>query len=878
MTSPRSQSIWVYALIFLALGAAWLFLADPLLAKLFPNLNGSTLLSLPAGDVIKYAYLLVFALFAFPIAVTWLVRTRANVLSELADERALHDALRESTNMLVLVLDTNGKITYLNHATEHSLGYTLNEIQGEYAWDFLVPADEIPNERARLEQVRAGKKFEAIELAWLTQSQKTRIISWNITLVRPRTSQEYILHTGEDLTEQIETRHALQISQTRLEALQGKTSDIVLILDSEGKISEANAAFEKALGYAAKDWGGTDLTALLHPSEVATFRNLIFADNSPALTPQRFRFLARDEKWHTLETAVTPLSWDGSTNHLLTARDLTPLLKAEEKVILQASRLQLVTEAARTFSEITHQYPDVVEMISKHLGEWLGDVCIIYILTPDQKWLKPIAHFHPETAGLARLLELCGTTRRVDELVSGRAVQSAQSIFIPTLSLESLGSSSDAWQIMDSMNATSLLIAPLAMQGRVLGAIEMWRLAPHAAFTLDDQGLLDDFAHRTALTIANARLVNEAEHRLNRLQALRNIDMAITASLDLRVTLNVFLDQVTTQLRVDAANILLLNSHMQMLEYVVGRGFHTNTLQFTHLQLGEGYAGRAALERRIITVNDLYRNQNEFYRAPLFKNEEFVSYCAVPLVAKGHLKGVMELFNRSPLDFDHDWMEFVEALATEAAIAMENAALFDDLQRANVELTLAYDKTLEGWVKALDLRDHETEGHTQRVTDISIRLARALNVSDMELVHIRRGALLHDIGKIGISDSILLKPGPLTDEEREIMQMHPVYAYEMLSPIAYLRPAIDIPYCHHEKWDGTGYPRGLQEDQIPLAARIFAVADVLDALSSDRPYHAAWAPEKVREWVRDQVGKHFDPRVVSALMELGLDMSFRRGL
>jgi HD-GYP domain-containing protein (c-di-GMP phosphodiesterase class II) len=183
-------------------------------------------------------------------------------------------------------------------------------------------------------------------------------------------------------------------------------------------------------------------------------------------------------------------------------------------------------------------------------------------------------------------------------------------------------------------------------------------------------------------------------------------------------------------------------------------------------------------------------------------------------------------------------------------------------------LSLAYDTTLEGWSKALDLRDKETEGHTQRVVDMTLRIAQTLGISDEELTHFRRGALLHDIGKMGIPDSILLKPGPLTDEEWEIMKRHPVYAYELLFPITHLRPALDIPYCHHEKWDGSGYPRGLKGEQIPLSARIFAVVDVWDALTSDRPYRNAWTSKKTLEYIREQSGKHFDPQIVDTFMSL----------
>ncbi len=239
-----------------------------------------------------------------------------------------------------------------------------------------------------------------------------------------------------------------------------------------------------------------------------------------------------------------------------------------------------------------------------------------------------------------------------------------------------------------------------------------------------------------------------------------------------------------------------------------------------------------------------------------------------PLIAKGHIKGVLELFHRAPLGITQEWLDFLDALAGQAAIAIDSAALFADLQRSNVELALAYDTTLEGWSRALDLRDKETEGHSQRVTESTLRLARAMGVSDSELVHMRRGALLHDIGKMGVPDDILRKPGPLTEEETQIMHRHPVHAYELLSPIDYLRPALDIPYCHHERWDGTGYPRGLRGEQIPLAARIFAVADVWDALRSGRSYRPAWTEEQAQEHIRDQAGKHFDPRVIAAFVAI----------
>ena len=184
------------------------------------------------------------------------------------------------------------------------------------------------------------------------------------------------------------------------------------------------------------------------------------------------------------------------------------------------------------------------------------------------------------------------------------------------------------------------------------------------------------------------------------------------------------------------------------------------------------------------------------------------------------------------------------------------------LREANAHLLAAYEATIEGWSHALDLRDRETEGHSQRVTELTIKLAEVSGMSADEIIHIRRGALLHDMGKIGVPDSILHKPAALTDEEWTVMRKHPQFVYDMLSSVEYLRPALDIPYSHHEKWDGTGYPRGLKGEQIPLAARLFAVADVWDALTSDRPYRPAWSKEEALIFIREQSGSHFDPQVV----------------
>ncbi len=408
---------------------------------------------------------------------------------------------------------------------------------------------------------------------------------------------------------------------------------------------------------------------------------------------------------------------------------------------------------------------------------------------------------------------------------------------------------------------------PIRTTDEVIGVIVI--LVPHPReLSHEEVHVLTTLAEIAGNAIQRAGLHAQTEENLQRLTVLRTIDNAINASLDLRVTLNVVLSQIVAQLGVDAAAVLLLNPHTQTLEHIASRGFRSPRAQKMSVRLGEGFAGRAALERRTLFTADLPGEGTRYARATTLADDNFVTYYGTPLIAKGTVKGILEVFNRAPLAPNVDWVDFLETLSGQVAIAIDNAELFDTLQHTNSELVMAYDATIEGWSRALDLRDRETEGHTQRVTELTLRLARALGVGETELIHIRRGALLHDIGKVGIPDGILHKPGALTDAEWHIMRQHPLYARDLIAPIAYLRPATDIPYCHHEKWDGSGYPRGLKGEQIPLSARIFAIVDVWDALSSDRPYRKAWGEERVREHIRAQSGTHFEPRVVEAFLEM----------
>ncbi|GGR03398.1 HD domain-containing phosphohydrolase [Deinococcus ruber] len=367
----------------------------------------------------------------------------------------------------------------------------------------------------------------------------------------------------------------------------------------------------------------------------------------------------------------------------------------------------------------------------------------------------------------------------------------------------------------------------------------------------------------------NARLQRQLDH----LSGLREIDLAITSSLDLNMTLGIVLDKVRVQVEADAVTLLLLDPSALTLSYAATRGFRTTVLQGSAVRLGEAVAGQVALNRQPVVHNDVEEVPWAAGWRALLAREQLRAYAAVPLVAKGKVLGVLEVLRQQPFDASLGWLETLQTLAGQAAIAVDSAQLFVELEHSNLELGLAYQETIEGWARALDLRDKETEGHSRRVTDLTVQLCQRLQVSAAELVHIRRGALLHDIGKVGISDAILLKPGPLTAEEWVEMRRHPSYAMELLGPIQFLRAALEIPQHHREKWDGSGYPQGLRGTAIPLAARAFAVVDVYDALTNDRPYRAAWPVERALAYVEAEAGTQFDPLVVHAFLALHCDLN-----
>lgn len=450
----------------------------------------------------------------------------------------------------------------------------------------------------------------------------------------------------------------------------------------------------------------------------------------------------------------------------------------------------------------------------------------------------------------------------LDVLVGRTLVE--EEILDHVLNADSAPNSAYQKLIAESLNSFHV---PLLVEEQPIGAV---LVVKHRKIDEDEARLLSAVADIAASAVHRATLYDSTQRRLEWLTALRKLNVAVSGDVDLNISLKILLDQVLEHFGASAADVLLVNSKTMAFEHVVGRGFVTEAAEQGVALCRENALAQEALQTRKKVFVQKLSEDKRISRScqDVIEQEGFITYLCMPLIAKGVAKGVLEVFSCEQQEFEDDWLRFMESLATDAAMAIGHTELFDNLQRSNEELKTAYDETIQGWSRALELRDKETQGHSERVVELTVRLARHMGICEEDMPDLRRGAILHDIGKMGVPDSILLKPSPLSPEEWEMMSKHPAYAYDMLSAIPFLQDALDIPYCHHERWNGSGYPRGLKGEEIPLAARVFSVVDVWDALTSDRPYRAAWLVEQAYKYIQKNSGHLFDPRVVDRFLEM----------
>jgi hypothetical protein len=328
------------------------------------------------------------------------------------------------------------------------------------------------------------------------------------------------------------------------------------------------------------------------------------------------------------------------------------------------------------------------------------------------------------------------------------------------------------------------------------------------------------------------------------------------------------LEQIGKILGCDSVALFLAERKGNQLVLRASCGFFTSALEATRLVSGQKYVDLAAEERRIVS-NFESRDQtpgadpDEGIPQEALPSEHFA-----PIIVGGKVKGVLAVFLSRKARIPPNWFVLFDAIANQTGLALDYNDIYNDLQRTYRDLEVSYEATLESWCRALDLRDQETEGHSQRVTSLSMALAARLDLGDEAISAVRKGALLHDVGKIGIPDNVLNKPGALDAAEWELMRRHPRIGHDMIAGVPYLSGALEITLHHHEHWDGSGYPDGLAGTSIPVAARLFSIVDVFDALTSDRPYRSAWNKEKALDYLKAQKGIQFDPEILDVFISM----------
>jgi len=555
------------------------------------------------------------------------------------------------------------------------------------------------------------------------------------------------------------------------------------------------------------------------------------------------------------------------------ARHITAGKEIEQKIQRYTEQLATVGEMGRLLASSLNQ-KDIYKQLGYAILQLLPDIVTIFIsrFDPQQDLITAVyalqdgIPFDVSDLPTIKLLPL-GQGTQSDVIRTGRPMIVAD--------LRKKLKNKRAVNIGTGGTYThSAVYVPLAAQDQILGVMQVQSLTLNR-FTEIDVELLTLVGNTAAVTIQNAVLFEATKSELaQREQRERELEIFATVSAALRTAASrnemfpIILDQTSALAVTPQVSLVLCDEVTNTCVIELSRGDWTE-MQGQRWPLVGNAIGIINASGQLYLCEDTRIDPSMSFMDANARSQMLV---ALPLMVNQKSMGVLWVgrYRDDPAShmFTDSEVRLLSAIANIAANAINRTTLYESAQKVATDLVRAYDSTLEGWAHALELRDQETEGHTRRVVKTTIDLARALGLRADELEHVRRGALLHDIGKMGIPDSVLLKPGTLNEREWEIMRRHPEYAKDLLMPIEYLRPVLDIPYCHHEKWDGSGYPRGLKAEEIPLTARIFAIVDVWDALTSDRPYRKAWSREKALDYIREQSGKHFDPQVVVAFIKM----------
>ncbi|GIV62719.1 MAG: hypothetical protein KatS3mg045_0058 [Bellilinea sp.] len=753
----------------------------------------------------------------------------------------------EAAASVVVITDRDGRIEWVNPAFTQVTGYSPAEVIGQNPRILQSGRHDRAFYENLWNTILAGQVWRG-EI--INRRKDGELYTEKVVISPVRNEEGEITHfiaIKEDITEQRRAEEAARESERRFALMAEAAPVMIWMTNANGTDGYVNRAWREFMGCREDDDLNRVWEERIHPHErealLQAYRQSMQL-HLPFVAEYRLRRADGEFRWIS-DHGEPRFSESGEFLGMIGVfYDIT-----EQRQ--QSTLLEAITAINKALTRAIHPQ-DMFNRIVDEINRLLEvDACVLELIDPQ--------------TGQVEIVSASGCWKTLQ----GKADTPLENIRQQVLALgkpyveNHLGNRAGSGIPAPACGCQAIASIPLEVDYQNLGILT---IGSYQALSAEKVSLLQGVGEVVASVIYRDELYRRIEQNAARLGALRIIDNSIIEGQDLKTVLRIVLEQTTHQLNMDASSIFLYNPQNSILEYAADYGFKTRGIE-RPLKLGQSHAGVAALHRMILTYPDLTATRAEIADY-LLDEEGFVFQAVAPLVAKGDLIGVMELFARRPFQTNEDWLKDLQTFANQAAIAINNIQNFVALQHSNRELQTAYEATIEGWSRAMDLRDHETENHTQRVTELTLRLARQMGVREEDLVHYRRGALLHDIGKLGVPDAILQKTGALDDEEWVQMRQHPIYAYQMLYPIEYLRPALEIPYCHHEKWDGTGYPRGLKGEEIPLAARIFAVVDVFDALTSDRPYRPAWSISDALNYIKEQAGRHFDPQVVEAFLQL----------
>lgn len=774
------------------------------------------------------------------------------VQRELTERKQAELALRESEEryrivvtkapLISFVVDSKGVFTLSEGKGLSSLGLLPGEVVGRSVFDVYREYPEIIDdiryalggEQRQRDTKVGGSTFEIHYIPIFEDDSVTRVIG-----------------VATDITERIKADESLRKSESSYRGLFNSVAEAIYIQDRDGHFLDINDGAVNMYGYTREEVIGRTPTFLGAPgkNDFDIVKNAIQLAFAGKLQQFEFWGMRKNGEIFPKEVRVYKGTYFGQDVVIALAQDITDRKQAEQALKRRLKEITILHNLASA-SILVNTIDELVELVTLEVGNtFYADNFGVLFLDESQKILRAHPSYRGITENTQEIVEL-------EKSISGPVALSGNPRRV-----------GDVRQEPAYMEATadirSELCVPIKTGEHIIGVIntESKKLD---FFSADDERLLLTIASQTAIAIERIRLFNSERERRQEAETLRQATAALSTSLDLAHVLESILTSLKQVVPYDSASVFMLEGDRLRItsahgvenpDQIIGKTFPADDVLFQEVQ-----ASRRPIILADAQLEPRFNRWGESFQVH--------GWMSVPLITRGEVIGYITLDNRKKSAYNQEASFLAQAFAHQAAAAIDNARLFEGMQHSLKELNLAYESTIEGWSKAMDLRDRETEGHTLRVTEMTTKLAQSMGFNGEELVHIRRGALLHDIGKMGVPDRILLKPDTLKDEELLIMRRHPQYAYDMLSPVSYLHQALTIPYCHHEWWDGSGYPQGLKGEEIPLAARLFAVVDVWDALTSDRPYRPAWTNQETITYIKGLSGKQFDPQVVDKFFEM----------